>query len=111
MKSRVVNSYSSLQIEIAKYSVKDGSIDKEYGQDGRVLINHEKIHLRQQLELLIIPFYFLYGINYLLNLLKYKNHYQAYLNIVFEKEAYKFEKDPNYLSKRKWYNWINFYSA
>ncbi|MES2446857.1 MAG: hypothetical protein V4546_06725 [Bacteroidota bacterium] len=76
-----------------------------------VLINHEKIHLRQQLELLIIPFYFLYGINYLLNLLKYKNHYQAYLNIVFEKEAYKFEKDPNYLSKRKWYNWINFYSA
>jgi len=76
-----------------------------------VLINHEKIHLKQQLELLIIPFYFLYGINYLLNLVKYKNHYQAYLNIVFEKEAYKFEKDPNYLSKRKWYNWINFYSA
>lgn len=76
-----------------------------------VLINHEKIHLRQQLELLIIPFYFLYAINYLLNYLKYKNHYQAYLNISFEKEAYRFENDPYYLSKRKWYNWINFYSV
>lgn len=76
-----------------------------------VLLNHEKIHLKQQLELLIIPFYFLYGINYLINLLKYKNHYKAYFNIAFEREAYYFEKDPIYLSKRKWYNWINFYSV
>jgi hypothetical protein len=77
----------------------------------QVLINHEKIHLRQQVELLIVPFYILYSINYLINLLKYKNHYEAYFNISFEKEAYKHEKDLNYLSQRKWYNWINFYSA
>lgn len=77
----------------------------------KVLINHEKIHLRQQLEMLIFPFYFLYVINYLFNYLKYKNHYQAYLNIAFEKEAYHFENDQYYLSKRKWYNWINFYSV
>lgn len=75
------------------------------------LINHEKIHLRQQLELLLFAFYFLYLINYLFNRLKYKNHYQAYYNISFEKEAYKHEKNLNYLSNRKWYNWINFYSA
>ena len=75
------------------------------------LINHEKIHIRQQLELLIIPFYFLYLLNYLINLMKYKNHYLAYFNILFEKEAYRHEKDLAYLSKRKWYNWINFYSA
>ncbi|RZK84416.1 MAG: hypothetical protein EOO98_16755, partial [Pedobacter sp.] len=31
------------------------------------IINHEKIHLRQQLELLILPFYILYLINYLFN--------------------------------------------
>ena len=75
-----------------------------------ILINHEKIHLKQQLELLIIPFYFLYFLNYLINLVKYKKHYPAYLNIVFEREAYQAEKDLNYLSKRKMYNWINFYS-
>ena len=80
-------------------------------KENKILINHEKIHLRQQLELLIIPFYFLYVINYLFNRLKYKNHYQAYLNIAFEKEAYCFENDQYYLSKRKWYSWINFYSV
>ncbi|RZL48785.1 MAG: hypothetical protein EOP00_08380 [Pedobacter sp.] len=76
-----------------------------------VLINHEKIHLQQQIELLIIPFYFLYLLNYVLNLLKYRNHYLAYYNISFEKEAYRHEKELDYLTKRKWYNWINFYSA
>jgi hypothetical protein len=75
------------------------------------LINHEKIHHRQQLELLLLGFYFLYLVNYLFNLLKYKNHYQAYYNISFEKEAYKHEKELNYLTNRKWYNWINFYSV
>lgn len=75
-----------------------------------ILINHEKIHLRQQLELFIIPFYFLYFVNYFLNLLKYKNHYQAYFNISFEKEAYRHENELDYLYNRKPYNWINFYS-
>lgn len=84
--------------------------NKAQKQD-KVLINHEKIHLQQQLELLIFPFYFLYLLNYLINLVKYKNHYKAYLNIVFEKEAYHFDKQLDYLTKRKWYNWINFYSA
>ena len=79
-------------------------------KDDKILINHEKIHLRQQLELLILPFYFLYLLNYLTNLLKYKNHHQAYFNISFEKEAYHYENELNYLAHRKWYNWINFYS-
>lgn len=82
---------------------------KDQKQD-EVLINHEKIHLRQQIELLILPFYFLYLFNYLINLLKYKNHFQAYYNISFEKEAYRFEKELNYLSNRRRYSWINFYS-
>lgn len=86
-------------------------LQKKAQKQDKVLINHEKIHLQQQLELLIFPFYFLYLFNYLINLVKYKNHYQAYLNIVFEKEAYRFEKQLDYLTKRKLYNWINFYSA
>ena len=30
-------------------------------KDDYVLINHEKIHLKQQLEILIIPFYLVYA--------------------------------------------------
>lgn len=82
---------------------------KDQRQD-EVLINHEKIHLQQQIELLIFPFYFLYLFNYLINLLKYKNHFQAYYNISFEKEAYQYEKELSYLANRKRYSWINFYS-
>jgi len=73
------------------------------------LINHEKIHLQQQLELLVFPFYVFYLLNYLINLVKYRNHYQAYYNICFEKECYRFEKDLNYLSDRKLYSWIKFF--
>ena len=73
-----------------------------------ILINHEKIHLKQQLELLILPFYLIYLVNYLVNLLRYKNHYQAYVNISFEREAYLFEQDLNYLNKRKNLNWLKF---
>ncbi len=71
-----------------------------------VLINHEKIHLRQQLELLIIPFYLLYLLNYLINLVRYRNHHQAYVHILFEKEAYHYECDLKYLHQRKFLGWI-----
>ena len=60
------------------------------------LINHEKIHLRQQLELLVLPFYILYLANYLINLFIYKNHQKAYRNIIFEKEAFENEKRIDY---------------
>jgi len=70
------------------------------------IINHEKIHLRQQLELLVFPFYIAYLLNYLVNLLHYKKHELAYRNIVFEKEAYDYEADLNYLKYGNWYGWI-----
>jgi len=73
-----------------------------------VLINHEKIHLRQQLELLILPFYFFYLINYLVNLCRYGQHQLAYRNIIFEKEAFENESNNDYLAKRRW--WIIYYS-
>lgn len=59
------------------------------------LINHEKIHLKQQLELLIIPFYIWYFIEY---------YTKGYKNVSFEKEAYQNESDFNYLKKRKLFN-------
>ena len=74
-----------------------------------ILINHEKIHIRQQIELLVIPFYLFYLLNYLINLIKFREHDKAYKNIIFEKEAFIKERDFDYLSKRKYFSFINFY--
>lgn len=71
------------------------------------LLNHERIHLRQQLELLILPFYIWYLTAYLYHRLKGKNHEVAYRSIVFEKEAYKYENDPDYLSNRKFWAFLS----
>ncbi|MBC8051459.1 MAG: hypothetical protein H7Y13_00160 [Sphingobacteriaceae bacterium] len=71
-------------------------------------INHEKIHLAQQLELLLLGFYILYLLHYFYNLLKYLNHDKAYMNIIFEKEAYTMEREPEYLHKRKFCEWLRF---
>jgi len=71
-----------------------------------VLINHEKIHLMQQLELLILLFYVVYLFNYLYNLIKYRNHDRAYNNIVFEREAYLMESDDAYLRSRSLWAWL-----
>lgn len=73
----------------------------------KILLNHERIHLRQQVELLIFPFYLLYLLHYLINLVRYRNHHLAYFNIVFEKEAYQCDQNLNYLKNRKFFSWIN----
>ncbi len=64
-------------------------------------MNHELIHHRQQIELLIIPFYVLYVSHYLLNRMKYPDHDTAYRNIVFEREAYAHDAEADYLKKRQ----------
>ena len=84
--------------------------NKSYKLD-RLLVHHEMIHFKQQLELLIIPFYIFYFINYLINVFKYQSHHQAYLNIVFEREAYAKEDDFNYLKTRKAYAWTKWLSV
>lgn len=66
-----------------------------------VILNHELIHHRQQVELLIIPFYILYLINYLINRWRYSGHAAAYRNIIFEREAYAHENNLQYLQHRK----------
>jgi hypothetical protein len=78
-------------------------------RNDEVLLNHERIHLRQQAELLVLPFYVLYLLNYLINLARYRKHYPAYFNISFEREAYQREADSSYLTNRKWYGWLAFF--
>ena len=67
-----------------------------------VIINHESIHIRQQLELLIIPFFIIYILNWIYNIIIYKGDgKKAYFELFFEKEAYLYEYDLGYLNKRK----------
>ena len=71
-------------------------------------MNHERIHVRQQLEMLILFFFIWYLIEYLVRLLQYKNSYRAYNKISFEREAYRNEKDPDYLRKRKLWSFLKY---
>ena len=63
------------------------------------MINHEKIHLRQQIELLIIPFY----VWYLIAIYR-----KGYMGVSFEREAHINDKDLTYLKKRKMFSFIKY---
>ena len=80
--------------------------DKTLKQDKRIM-NHERIHICQQAELLVLPFYLIYLIEFIVGLIKYKNKRIAYLNISFEREAYKHDVDLNYLKERKLWAWVS----
>lgn len=67
-------------------------------------INHEKIHLCQQIEMLVIPFYIWYFIEWLIKSIKLRK--DAYYEISFEREAYDNEKNFEYLDKRKFWSWF-----
>lgn len=65
------------------------------------VINHELIHSAQMRELLYIPFYVVYLIEWILRLIQCKGRfYEAYRNISFEKEAYRHGDNPDYLKHR-----------
>ena len=72
------------------------------------LINHERIHLTQQLELLILPFYLFYFLEWIVRSLIYWDTYKAYQNISFEREAYLNERNLDYPSKRKAFSFIKY---
>ena len=67
------------------------------------LINHERIHTRQMLELAVLPFYVLYVLEWLVRLPMRGN---AYRNISFEREAYRHQHQPHYLDHRRPYAWL-----
>jgi hypothetical protein len=72
------------------------------------LLTHEKIHLKQQLETLVLPFYLWYFLEFIFRFLQYGNFEKAYRNISFEREAYYFESHQEYLDSRKKYAWTGF---
>lgn len=73
-----------------------------------LFLNHERIHLRQQLELLVVFFYFWYGLEFLIRWIQYKNRFEAYKNISFEREAYYHENNMNYLKNRMFFRFLKF---
>lgn len=68
-------------------------------------MNHEAIHTAQMKELLYIPYYIWYLIEWMILIIKYGNSSDAYYNIRFEKEAYEHEFDMDYLKNRKHYHY------
>lgn len=72
------------------------------------VIFHERIHLRQQLEMLWIPFFVWYLVEFLIRWVQYRDSHQAYLNICFEREAYSNEKDTDYLNKRSFWRFTKY---
>ena len=80
---------------------------KELKQNA-VLITHEKIHLKQQLELLLLPFFIWYGIEFIIKYFIFKNWHLAYKNISFEKEAYQNELNASYLDNRKLFSFLKY---
>ena len=63
------------------------------------VINHESIHTAQMRELLYIPFYLIYLLEWLYRLIVGKG--KAYRRLSFEREAYDNEHDLTYLKRRK----------
>ena len=67
------------------------------------VLNHEMIHTAQMKELWYIPFYILYFLEWLYRLTQQGN---AYRNISFERVAYEYEMNLDYIAnRRKWAMW------
>lgn len=79
-------------------------------RDNPKIIHHEKIHLRQQIEMLWVFFFLWYGIEFLIRWIQFKNPTVAYFNISFEKEAYANEMDFEYLKNRNFWSFTKYLS-
>ena len=82
-----------------------------FDSKNQTLVNHEKIHIKQQLELLVLPFFVWYFVEYAVRLLQYKNADLAYRNISFEREAYANEINLSYLETRKYFSFLKYLHA
>lgn len=70
-----------------------------------VIINHESIHTAQMREMLYIPFYLWYGIEWFFRLFQHGDEYRS---ISYEREAYDNQDNENYLRERKPYAWLRY---
>ena len=90
--------FNAINILGMLFAHKDAELDER-------LINHERIHPRQMLEMLVVGFYLWYVIEWLIRLTMKGN---AYRNISFEREAYANEGNLSYLQQRKPFAWLHY---
>lgn len=72
------------------------------------VIRHEQIHTCQMVEMGILLFYLWYVIEWFIRCFLPGN---AYMNISFEREAYQYMFDKNYLHYRKSFAWWKFLNS
>lgn len=83
------------------------------------VLNHEHIHVKQQVELLFVGMWLPYALSYFYNRLKLafniklpiatsysSTHMKAYRNIIFEREAYDNDNNLAYIKNRKPFAWL-----
>lgn len=83
-------------------------VGEKAGKNDVVFLNHERIHLRQQAELLVVVFYIWYISEFMIRWVLLRNKSAAYRSISFEREAYSNEKDLDYLKSRSFFGFIKY---
>lgn len=91
-----------------------------------VTLNHESIHSRQFVELMVLfavatvfirwwlpvfapfAFYVWYIVEWIVRLFQHRDTHEAYKNISFEREAYVHEGDFSYTNGRDWFNFLKY---
>ena len=76
-------------------------------QNSERLIRHETIHFYQQVELLFVFHWLLYGLFYTISRIKGQRHYIGYRYNPFEIEAYDNDTNKEYLKTRRPYAWLS----
>lgn len=77
-------------------------------KENKIILNHEKIHIRQQAEMLVVFFYLWYVVEYLFRLVQYRDHYKAYANISLEREAYTNQGNYAYMKQRRFWAFLRY---
>ena len=95
----------SIVINIGAITLYPFIIHRGQLDENEYILNHEKIHLKQQAELLLIGFYALYVMWWAWGRLRGLSGAEAYMAIPFEREAYDNDTDPTYPISRKSYAW------
>lgn len=70
-------------------------------------VNHEYIHARQQMEMLVIPFFVWYLVEWIVRTVFGGGN--SYRRISFEREAYENQSNMEYLSTRRFWSWMNYF--
>ena len=81
------------------------------GELSKTSRRHETIHYHQQLEMIFVGQWLLYGLFCLIGFVRYRSRTKAYYENPFEREAYDNQKKYTYLEKRPLWSWTNYISS